>query len=142
MDDGATPITGGCLCGAVRFTISAPPMLARVCWCRLCQRLGAGSGTVNVVFPSDAVRVEGATSDFACLAESGSHMHRRFCGACGTPLFSAAEERPQVIIVRAGALDDPEIGRPGMTIWTSQAPGWACIDADLPQAAQQSPPAK
>jgi hypothetical protein len=126
----------------VRFTISAPPMLARVCWCRLCQRLGAGSGTVNVVFPSGAVRIEGATRDFACLAESGSHMHRRFCPTCGTPLFSEAEERPQVIIVRAGALDDPEIGRPDMTIWTSQAPSWACIDADLPQVERQSPPAK
>jgi hypothetical protein len=142
MDDGATPITGGCLCGAVRFTISAPPMLARACWCRLCQAIGAGSATVNVVFPSDALSVTGETRDYACLAQSGSHMHRRFCPTCGTTLFSAAEERPQVIIVRAGALDDPEIGRPAMTIWTSEAPSWACIDTDLPQAAHQSPPAK
>jgi hypothetical protein len=140
MDDGATSITGGCLCGAVRFTISAPPILARACWCRLCQAIGAGSATVNVVFASDAVSVEGQTSDYACLAQSGSHMHRRFCPSCGTPLFSAAEERPQVVIVRAGALDDPEIGRPSLTIWTSEAPSWACIDADLPQWPQSPPP--
>ena len=49
----------GCLCGAVRVEIDAEPMLARACWCRLCQYLAAGNATVNVVFPAEAVRVEG-----------------------------------------------------------------------------------
>ena len=47
-------ITGGCLCRAVRFQASAAPIVTRVCWCRLCQYLGAGSGTVNACFPSEA----------------------------------------------------------------------------------------
>jgi hypothetical protein len=137
MDDGATIITGGCLCRAVRFTITAPPIAARTCWCRLCQHIAAGSGTVNVIFPADAVSVQGDMTDYACAAESGSHMHRHFCPVCGSSLFSAAEERPHLVIVRAGALDDPEIGRPAMTIWASQAPRWACIDADLPRTPKQ-----
>jgi hypothetical protein len=141
MDQGATTITGGCLCGAVRITISAPPIITRVCWCRLCQALGGGSATVNVCFPADAVQVEGVMTDYPCTAESGSRMHRHFCPTCGAPLFSAAESRPHLTFLRAGALDDPEIARPAMTIWTSQAPTWACIDADLPQVATQPPPA-
>ena len=141
MSDGKT-ITGGCLCGAVRFEIAAEPILARACWCRLCQHIGAGSATVNVAFPADAIKVTGRMSDFVCVADSGAHMHRQFCPTCGVHLFSAAEERPNVMIVRAGALDDPEIGRPGLTIWTSAAPSWACIDADLPQAERQAPPPK
>lgn len=142
MSETGKTITGGCLCGAVRFTISASPMATRACWCRLCQHIGAGSGTVNVVFPSDAISIEGETTDYACVAESGAHMHRRFCPTCGTPVFSAAEEWPQVIIVRAGALDDPEIGKPALTIWTSEAPSWACFDPDVPQAEHQAPPSK
>ncbi|MDB5460658.1 MAG: glutathione-dependent formaldehyde-activating enzyme [Caulobacteraceae bacterium] len=141
MDQDATPITGGCLCRAVRFEISAAPIVARVCWCRLCQAVGAGGATVNVCFPSDAVRIEGRMNDYACTADSGSSMHRRFCPSCGVHLFSEAESRPHLIFVRAGALDDPEIARPSATIWTSQAPSWACIDADLPQMAAQAPPA-
>lgn len=133
-------ITGGCLCRAVRFSISAAPIVTRVCWCRVCQYLGAGSGTVNTCFPSDQVRVEGELCDFRSVAESGNVMHRRFCPRCGTQLFSAAEARPHLVFVRAGALDDPEVARPASTIWTSAAPTWACIDDDLPRVAAQPPP--
>lgn len=125
-------ITGGCLCKSVRYEITAEPITARACWCRLCQYLGAGSGTVNVVFPSDAVTITGELRDYRSVADSGNVMHRRFCPTCGTHLFSEAEVRPHLIIVRAGSLDDPEIGKPSGTIWTSAAPSWACIDQDLP----------
>ena len=55
-------ITGGCRCGAVRYKIDGDRITARHCWCRDCQYIGAGSGTVNVFFPSEAVKVEGALS--------------------------------------------------------------------------------
>jgi hypothetical protein len=48
----AMTITGGCRCGAVRYKIDADRITARHCWCRDCQYIGAGSGTVNVFFPS------------------------------------------------------------------------------------------
>jgi len=135
-----TEITGGCLCKAVRYRVTAGPMATRVCWCRVCQYLGAGSGTVNVCFPTNAMTIEGETRDYRSLADSGNVMHRRFCPACGTTLFSEAESRPHLIFVRAGTLDDPEIARPGATIWTSQAPSWACIDESLPKNERQPPP--
>jgi hypothetical protein len=133
-------ITGGCLCRAVRYRISAPPIVTRVCWCRLCQYLGAGSGTVNTCFPSTALTLEGEIREYPGVADSGNIMHRRFCPKCGTQLFSAAAARPHLIFVRAGTLDDPEIAQPSSTIWTSQAPSWACIDSDLPAVAGQPPP--
>jgi hypothetical protein len=134
-------ITGGCLCRAVRYRFSAAPIVTRVCWCRLCQYLGAGSGTVNTCFPTNALSVEGELADFQSVADSGNKMHRRFCRVCGTALFSEAESRPHLVFVRAGTLDDPEVARPAATIWTAQAPTWACIDARLPNIAGQAPPA-
>jgi hypothetical protein len=68
-------------------------------------------------------------------------MHRRFCPVCGVHLFSAAEARPHLIFVRAGTLDDPEIARPAATIWTGEAPSWACIDDRIPRLEGQAPPA-
>lgn len=134
-------ITGGCLCRAVRYESTADPIITRICWCRLCQYLGAGSGTVNVCFATASFSVQGATADYRSVADSGNVMHRRFCAACGTPLFSTAEARPQLIFVRAGTLDDPQIVKPTATIWTSQAPTWACISNDIPKIDGQAPPA-
>jgi hypothetical protein len=140
MAEGAMSIKGGCLCGKVRFEISAAPIAMRLCWCRDCQYLAAGSATVNVVFPSEAVSVTGELTDFVNVADSGNRMHRRFCPTCGTPVFSAAESRPHLLIVRNGALDDRELLKPGATIWTESAPEWAWIDEALPQHAGQPPP--
>jgi len=134
-------VSGQCLCGAVRFRITAAPITTRICWCRVCQRIGAGSATVNVCFPSQAVSVEGELKDYVSTADSGARMHRRFCPQCGTHLFSDAEPRPHLTYVRAGALEDPEVARPEVTIWTSQAPSWACIAEDMPSMERQAPPA-
>jgi hypothetical protein len=40
-----------------------------------------------------------------------------------------------------GSFDDPELASPAMTIWTSSAPSWACIAADVPRVEGQPPPA-
>src|SRR5271165_2969133 len=125
-------ITGGCLCGAVRYASTAAPITTRACWCRLCQYIGGGSGTVNSAFPTANFTIHGETRDYGGIADSGNAMHRRFCPQCGVHLFSTAESRPQLIFVRVGTLDDPELARPSSTIWTAQAPSWACIDTAIP----------
>src|SRR5216110_3256217 len=96
-------ITGGCLCRAVRYSISAAPIVTRTCWCRVCQYLGAGNATVNACFPSAALTVSGELRDY-CL------------------------------------IDDRELARPSVTIWTSSAPSWACFDERLPKVERQPPP--
>lgn len=134
-------ITGGCMCRAVRYQVAAEPMATRVCWCRDCQYLAAGSATVNLVFAASAVAVTGPLRDFESIADSGNRMHRQFCERCGTPVTSSSEARPHLIILRAGTLDDPELARPSLTIWTDSAPSWACINETLPSTPRQPPPA-
>jgi hypothetical protein len=96
---------------------------------------------VNACFRVATFTVTGETKDYRSIADSGNTMHRRFCSACGTPLFSEAEARPHLIFVRAGTFDDPDLATPAMTIWTASAPQWACFDARLPQVEGQPPPA-
>jgi hypothetical protein len=133
-------ITGGCLCGAVRYSIEAEPIAARTCWCRVCQFIGAGSATVNVVFPSKAVHIDGALVDFQSKADSGNVMHRRFCPKCGTHVAIQSDARPHLLTVRGGTLDDPGAAKPQLTIWTSMAPSWAPIDPRIPHNEKQPPP--
>lgn len=133
-------IAGGCLCGKVRYVCSTEPITARLCWCRFCQHIAAGNAAVSACFRSEHVTVTGETRDFQSIADSGNTMHRRFCPECGVHMFSEAEQRPHLIFVRAGTLDDPSIVRPVANIWTSQAPAWACLDASLPSFEGQPPP--
>ena len=131
-----------CLCGAVKIEIRGEPRAVRTCWCRLCQYLGAGSATVNVIFAADDVSVQGEMVDYVSKADSGNVMHRRFCPKCGTALLSASEARPELVVVRAGALEERDRFRPELTIWTREAPEWACFDADVPCVEGQSAPVK
>ena len=91
-------------------------------------------------FPSEAVKVEGKLANYTSLAASGNTMHRQFCPKCGTPLFTQSEARRQVIGIRAGTLGNPEVGKPGKTIWTSSAPSWAVFDPDIPRDEKQPAP--
>ena len=133
-------VKGQCLCHAIRFTVEGPPLAARVCWCRLCQYLGAGNGMTSVCFLSAGLKIEGDPAWFESIADSGNVMQRGFCATCGTPLFSKALVRPHLIFIRAGALDDPNLMPPQMTIWTAEAPAWAIFDPALPQYEGQPPP--
>jgi hypothetical protein len=140
-EDWMMTIAGGCLCRAVRYTAAADPIATRVCWCRDCQYFAAGSATVNVVFPTDAVTLTGPLREYLSMADSGNRMRRQFCERCGTPVTSQSEARPNLIILRAGTLDDPEVVKPSLTIWTDSAPSWACINDALPCTPRQPPPA-
>jgi len=130
-------ITGGCLCGAVRYEIDAAPLAVRTCWCTDCQKFAAGNATVNVVFPAEAVNIAGDLTDYASTADSGNKMHRGFCPICGTPVTTGSEARPHLLGLRGGTLDDPALARPEITIWTRSAPSWAVIDPDIPREETQ-----
>jgi hypothetical protein len=134
-----TAISGGCLCGAVRYTATADPMVVRACWCRVCQYFAAGNATINLAFPKEAVTITGKLQDYPSTADSGRRMHRRFCPACGVQVSSESEERPSMIVIRAGTLDDTSIARAQAAIWTKSAPAWAVIDPHLPRFEGQPP---
>ncbi|MBN4075566.1 MAG: aldehyde-activating protein [SAR86 cluster bacterium] len=133
---------GGCLCGAVRFTAKAKPIVTRACWCHLCQKLASGNATINLAFDKNAIVITGQLKDYSGVAESGNKMHRRFCPDCGVHMFSEAEERPNIIVVRAGTLDEPESVKVEALIWTSSAPSWVKLDSNLPHFEAQPPALK
>ncbi|WHO40628.1 GFA family protein [Sphingobium sp. AP49] len=106
----------------------------------------AGVASVNIwaavalCFPTDKVTTSGTVGWHYSIADSGNAMKRGFCPNCGTPLFSLAESRPHLTIIRAGALDDPTRVAPEVVIWTAAAPQWVCHAPQLPQYPAQIPP--
>ena len=54
-DSDASPLTGGCLCGAIRYTVSVPITELRMCHCRDCQKSTGTAGSVNAMIKSDTI---------------------------------------------------------------------------------------
>lgn len=127
---------GNCLCGAVKYQITAEPVVTRICWCRDCQYI-ASNGTVNIVVPSAELDIVGELSVFTKTADSGNTVERRFCPHCGAHLFANSSARPQFTVVRVGSLENPSSVEPSANIWASSAPVWACLNTDLEQITHQ-----
>lgn len=132
-------MTGGCLCGRVRYRVTAEPLGARLCWCRDCQHI-AGNGTANAVFPTERIEISGEPAEYVSQADSGNTIRRRFCPACGCHLFSDSSGRAGLTVVRVGTLDDPSAVAPSANIWAASAPAWACLDPALDRIERQPPP--
>lgn len=132
-------LTGGCLCGSVKYIASQKPIVIRACWCNLCQTLASGNATINLAFPKNSIDVTGELTDFQAIADDGNKMHRKFCPKCGVHMFSEAEQRPNIIVVRAGTLHESRSIKIDALIWTSEAPPWAYLDPDIPHFSHQPP---
>ena len=123
--------TGGCLCGQVRYSITAEPGPSRICWCRDCQHLAA-NGTVNVVFPTAAIEVTGNVARHNKTADSGNQVTRSFCPECGSHLFSDSTGRPGLTVVRVGTLDAPDHLPPDIHIFTASKQPWVVLPPGIP----------
>ncbi|TMI04008.1 MAG: GFA family protein, partial [Betaproteobacteria bacterium] len=89
-------LTGGCLCGAIRYTVNAPVATLRACHCTNCQKSSGAAGTVNAVVPSASFRItKGATRKYDDSAtHSGRTLSRHFCADCGSPIYSQRNPDP------------------------------------------------
>jgi len=128
--------TGGCQCGAVRYTISRQPKQLIVCHCTQCQRRYGAFG-MSLFFDMDAVRVTGDLKSYRKTADSGRSAIIGFCPDCGTTMTSKPEWRPDSLMIRAGTLDDTTPLRPDIQIWTSSKQGWVTIPDGIPSYPRQ-----
>jgi hypothetical protein len=127
------PITGGCLCGTVRYEIGAKPVRMVNCHCRTCQR-SSGSAYMTLLFvPASALTVAGNYREFPTVAASGNTVYRAFCMQCGTPLFGRNSAFTQFRPVVAMSLDAPGIYQPELDMWVADAQPWDLMDPDLPK---------
>lgn len=113
------PITGGCLCGEVRYECHGEPLRAFICHCTDCQRFTGSVFSAEVIFPRESLRIlTGTPKGYSVIAESGNKIERQFCGRCGSGLFAVLDKRPTSVSVQAGTLDDKSKFKPSFHVWT------------------------
>jgi hypothetical protein len=123
-------LSGGCLCGGVRFELSERPHNAGYCHCTRCQRR-TGTGA------SAQARIDGRTLRILQgeeLLKSWRHpeggFEKLFCSECGAHLFSRNPEDHTQMSARMGAFDgDPGV-RPSWRAYVAYAPSWEPLPDD------------
>jgi hypothetical protein len=126
------PFSGGCICKAVRYEVTAEPIAVMDCHCRDCQYASGGACTTAVVVPKAAFRLtKGTPRRYASRGDSGAEVFRQFCGDCGSPLFSEPPDE-RIWVVKAASLDDPSWLKVNGALYARSAQPWAHIDRSLP----------
>lgn len=105
-------VTGGCLCGAVRFEASGEPARVGVCHCLDCRKHHGALFFAAAIFPAEQVTIKG---------ESASWAGRHFCPRCGSSVFALNANE---IEVHLGALDEPDRFIPTYELWTVRRESW------------------
>ena len=136
MAEETLPITGGCLCGAVRYEANEPLSKGGVCHCRVCQRTTGSAFEAVVRFPRTAFRF---TKGEPKRYRSSSIMEKCFCPHCGSTLTDrflvrkSAKSGPHMVLVHIGTLDKPEAVSIASHYGVESQLPWVHFDDGLPR---------
>ena len=127
-------ITGGCLCGSVRYEIRGALKKLVHCHCSMCRKAhGAAFGSYVVLSARDFEMVCGK-GDIEAY-ESSPGVQRTFCRRCGSTLQFRSAKRPDSVELAAGTLDDDPGVKPAYHIFVGSKAPWFEITDGLPQHA-------
>ena len=128
-------LSGGCLCGAVRYEAQGEPFGSGVCHCRTCRKAnGAPMVAWFSVKAAAFTLVSGALTRFA----SSDHAERGFCKICGSQIVFDDHRYPDEIDIATASLDDEGAVTPEFHIWTRSQLPWVKLADGLPTYPERS----
>ena len=108
--------TGGCLCGAVRYTVRGEPVHVRRCHCAACRKESGSAFTVYAHWPLE---------DFELSGDISSFDGRGFCPRCGSRLLDTSNPGDSQLEIRLGTLDDAPFDlKPEAETWVKRRESW------------------
>jgi hypothetical protein len=126
-------LRGSCLCGAIRYELTAPPEWAHSCHCSRCRKATGAAFASNLFVPLDALRfVAGKEHLRSFKPPDAERFTHTFCGVCGGTLPFENPARGRAVVPMGSLDDDPSHG-PQAHIFVASKPAWSTISDDLPQ---------
>jgi len=132
-------ITGGCLCGEVRYAAPIEPQFQSQCYCRECQYISGGHP--NVIIGLSAKGLCYTKGEPTVFERPGMNLpaSREFCGRCGTHILSRVPSFPDFVMVKVGTLDEPSMYKgPRSNAQLADAQTFHYIDPNVPGAQRWS----
>jgi len=118
-------LEGGCQCGAVRYVLTAPPLMAYACHCTECRRVTTSAFGVSCGILQDTMEItKGELKRIDWEVESGAHRYGEFCASCGSRIRHGDVPSRGVYSLRGGTLDDQQWAEPVAHTWLGSAVAW------------------
>ncbi len=124
-------LSGNCLCGKIAFTADTDIKLMANCHCSDCRAATGSPFATLLIIDEAALEVSGAPKVFKHVADSGANMEKHFCPDCGSQLFGRNSNRPNMVSVRAGVVDQTDLVKPTVNVYLSSKIESTPIDPDL-----------
>jgi hypothetical protein len=134
------PLEGRCLCGGVRFEVTAPFRRASHCHCSRCRKHSGAFGLTQGRVPREGFRLLAGEELLRVYRPVPTAAAKVFCSVCGSSLFGGTWPGGPEVSIRFGALDgDPGI-RPQYHSWTQSRAAWDELPEDgLTRHAESAP---
>jgi hypothetical protein len=124
------PLSGGCLCGGVRYEVGEPLVSATYCHCTRCQRRTGSAAAASARIAPGSLRILSGEELVKAYDPGDGGFLKEFCSNCGGALWSRSPRDPEVVAVRLGTFDsDPGI-RPQQRQFVAYAAPWEPIPDD------------
>ena len=126
-------ITGGCLCGALRYEAKGSPMFAGYCCCDDCQK-ASGSGFIPFIgYKANVIKIAGAVIRHQLDQKDGRSSVRNSCAKCGSLVYGGDVGESDFHTIYAGTLDHPSLFQPTMAINIKFKAGWVILPEGIAQ---------
>ncbi len=125
-------ITGGCLCGAVRYQADEPlqsPDSSYYCHCRMCQKLSGSAFVIGIKVRKTSFSITFGEVKFY---KSSIIAERGFCANCGSRLIYRPS-KTDWLGIDTGTLDHPELALPKYHTGIENQLPWLTIQDELPR---------
>jgi hypothetical protein len=130
-------ISGSCLCGAVRFEVSAPLEQVAHCHCTMCRRAHGAAFATWAALPAERVRVTAGESDVTHFRSSQIGT-RSFCRVCGSSIFCTLDTQPGTVDVALGCLAPDHGAIPRVHVFWDDRVDWVELADRLPRLGGKS----
>lgn len=125
------PYSGRCVCGAVRYLLTAEPFTIYACHCTDCQAQSGSTFRLSMPVPRAAIAVTAGVPESAEYTPLDAAPKRAArCARCATWLWGEPAHAPAIAILRPSTLDDRSWVEPVAHIWVRSKQPWVVIPAD------------
>jgi hypothetical protein len=124
------PLTGGCLCGGVRFELTEEPLNAGYCHCTRCQGRTGSAVSAQARIDGRGFRWLQGEELTRTWRHADGGFEKGFCTVCGAHLFSRNPDDPTQMTIRMSAFDEDPGVRPTWRAYVAYAAPWEEIPDD------------